>query len=649
MIDIDTRTIATARGLILDMVEERGQGHPGTALSLAPLFQELFARTLTFDPVDPTWFDRDRLVLSSGHAAAVLYAYLALAGHDLDVADLTRYRRFGSRTPGHPEVGRTPGVDATTGALGQGLGNAVGMALAESILRAEFGEELCDHRTYVVVGDGDLQEGISHEVLALAGHWGLDRLTCVYNSNDITLEGAASIAMSENVGERFAAYGWHVITLASGESTEEIAAALAAAALEVERPTVLIMPTRIATPSPGATGSHAAHGAPLGADETARTKVAMGLDPDARFQVDERVAESGRGWSADHRIRRSRWSRLVETSDEGRRLSAWLRREIDLPALTRRLAALLAGMPGEISPRDASQAILDVVLDVVPFLVVGSADISTGTGTVVRSLPRYTRARPTRHLAFGIREHGMAAIMTGLGYHGGVIPVGSTYLVFSDYLRPALRMACLASVPMLLVLTHDGFDGAEDGPTHHGVEHLAALRTLPGLEVLRPADAAETAGAWSRSLLTTRPTCLVLSREPVSRLTAHGIRGVDPAVVQTDEVVDLTLVATGVDVHVAVAVAALLRRAGRGCRVISAPGGGAISELSEGPVFLLETGTTSAWDERVAPTMPVTSLTESGSATQLRAAAGLDPVALAAKILGRLEDREILVDDGALA
>lgn len=647
MSDLDARTIATARGLILDMVEERGQGHPGTALSLAPLFQVLFARTVRFDPDEPNWFDRDRLVLSSGHAAAVLYAYLSLAGHDLDLADLARYRRFGSRTPGHPERGRTPGVDATTGALGQGLGNAVGMALAESILRAEFSEQLCDHRTYVVVGDGDLQEGLSHEVLALAGHWGLDRLTCIYNSNDITLEGAAGIAMSEDVAQRFAAYGWHVIALASGESIEDITAALESAARETERPTVVIMPTLIATPSPGATGSHAAHGAPLGTAETARTKAAMGLDPDVIFAVDELVADSGAGWSAAHRVRRARWSQRVATTDEGRRLASWLRCEIDEAAVAEKLSALLAELPHEISPRTASQAILDVILDVVPFLVVGSADIAAGTGTVVRDEPRYTRAEPSRHLAFGIREHGMAAIMTGVGIHGGLLPVGSTYLVFSDYLRPALRMACLAGVPMLLVLTHDGFDGAEDGPTHHAVEQVGALRTIPGLEVLRPADAAETVATWSRSLRATRPTCIVLSREPVRRLATSVVQSLEAYVVDTDHVIDLSLVATGVDVHIAVAVAGLLRRDGMGCRVVSAPAGW-VGDLPPGPVFLVETGTTSSWDGRAVPVMPVVSLTESGSAEQLRVAAGIDAVTIATRIREQLGHVDPHVGDGAL-
>ncbi|HVS19752.1 MAG TPA: transketolase, partial [Planctomycetota bacterium] len=564
----DELCVNTLRTLSIDMIERANSGHPGLPLGCAPMAHALWSRHLRFDPAAPAWPDRDRFVLSAGHGSALLYALLHLAGYDLPLEELQRFRQWGSRTPGHPEFRVTPGVEATTGPLGQGSANSVGMALAERALAARFnrpGHTIVDHRTWALVSDGDLMEGIAHEAASLAGHLGLSKLTWLYDSNDISLDGPTSLSFSrEDVAARFAACGWHVQTVAHGD--RDLAAlerALAAARDESARPSLIVVRTTIGFGSPAKAGSSDAHGAPLGAAESAATKAALGWDSSEAFHVPAaararyaEVASGGAAARADWEQRFTAWSQAHP--DLAR---TWARTQAgDLPEdfLESSAATLPRWKAGEsVATRDAGGKVINALAKLLPELIGGDADLSCSTKTALNGAGSFEAAGGTGgNVHYGVREHAMGAIANGMLYHGGLRPFTSTFFVFSDYMRPALRLAALAELAAISVFTHDSVAVGEDGPTHQPVEHLAALRAMPGLLVLRPADANETAAAWCEALAEReRPSALVLSRqklpvlEGTAELAAEGVRRGAYVLADTVGAPQLILIATGSEVQ----------------------------------------------------------------------------------------------------
>ncbi len=509
----------TIRGLAMDGVEKAKSGHPGMPMGTADFAAVLFLKHLKHDSADPTWPDRDRFVLSAGHGSMLLYSLLHLAGYDLPMEELQRFRQWGSRTPGHPEHGLTPGVETTTGPLGAGCGNAVGMALAEAMLAARFNREgraLVDHRTYAIAGDGDLMEGVSHEAFSLAGHLGLNKLVVFYDSNRITIEGSTDLSCRDDVRRRFESYRWNVLEV-DGHDHVALDQALAAAAAETARPTLIIGHTHIAQGAPNAHDSHEAHGAPLGAEEIRATKRHLGLPEDREFYVPDETR-------ALFAARREELSGLRRAWDRARR--AWKAAHPDLAAawdaaqsgkLPESLdAAVPAFDPAKpLATRAASGQTLQKLAAALPSLVGGSADLAPSNNTYLKGLGDVgPGAFGGRNLHFGIREHAMGAVMNGMALHGGFRVYGGTFLVFADYCRPAIRLAALMEQPVVYVFTHDSFYVGEDGPTHQPIEQLASLRAIPGLSVIRPADATETAAAWLAALRRTKgPTALLLTRQ----------------------------------------------------------------------------------------------------------------------------------------
>ncbi len=583
--EVDLLCVDTIRALAVDAVEQARSGHPGAPMGLAPAAYVLWARFLRHDPADPGWPDRDRFVLSAGHASMLLYALLHLCGYDLPLEELRRFRSWGSRTPGHPEHGRTPGVETTTGPLGQGLANAVGMAVAERLLAARFnrpGLEIVDHRVFAICSDGDLMEGISHEAASLAGHLRLGRLVVLYDDNRVTIDGPTDLATSEDVAARFRAYGWRVDLVEDGRDLGAIAAALGAAVAEDDRPSLVVLRTTIGEGAPTKAGTAAAHGAPLGPEEVAAWKERIGW-PAEPFHVPAEVGP-----------------RFAEVRERGARLrAAWARRyarwreaEPGLAAewdrvMARRLPVgwgeHLAEPDGPTATRKASAKVLASLAPHLPELVGGSADLTESTGTALPGEEPYRPGRPGRVIHFGVREHAMGGLLNGMALHGGLRPYGGTFLVFSDYLRPSIRLAALMEQPVVYVFTHDSIGLGEDGPTHQPVEHLAALRAIPGLVVIRPADGPETAWAWRVALERTEgPTALVLTRQdlpaldrgrlaPASGLArgAYVLAELGPG--GEDRPADLLLLATGSEVHLALEAADLLVARDLRVRVVSMP------------------------------------------------------------------------------
>jgi transketolase len=585
---LDELCANTLRTLSIDAVEKANSGHPGLPLGAAPMAHVLFSRYLRFDPSDPAWPDRDRFVLSAGHGSMLLYSLLHLAGYDLSLDDLKAFRQWGSRTPGHPEFGLTPGVEATTGPLGQGSANSVGMAIAERALAARFnrpGHTLVDHWTYALVSDGDLMEGISAEAASLAGHLGLGKLVWLYDSNDVSLDGPTAMAFSrENVAERFEAYGWHVQTVEDGNTDYEgLDKALAAARAELGKPSLIVVQTTIGYGSPKKSGSSEAHGAPLGAAEVEATKRTLGWEASEPFHVPaearKRYAEAaarGRRAHEEWKLRRAAWAKLHPE------LEAELARGIarELPReLTE--AALPHFRVGEkLATREAGGKVLGTLAPLLPELIGGDADLSTSTKTTLPGVGSFEAAGGTgRNIHYGVREHAMGAIANGMLYHGGIRPFVSTFFVFSDYMRPPLRLAALSHLPLIAVFTHDSVAVGEDGPTHEPIEHLASLRAMPNMHVLRPADANETAAAWLVALRTKKsPSTLVLSRQklPVLEGTAElAWRGVERgAYVLADAdggAPRVILIATGSEVELALGARKILQGEGVPTRVVSMP------------------------------------------------------------------------------
>ncbi|WP_225805483.1 transketolase [Streptomyces sp. NK15101] len=598
--ELDRRAVHVARALAVDAVERAGHGHPGTAMSLAPAAYLLFQRLLRHDPADPRWAGRDRFVLSCGHTSLTLYTQLYLSGYGLGLDDLKALRTEGSLTPAHPEHGHTPGVETTTGPLGQGLGNAVGMAMAARRERGLFdpdaapGASVFDHTVWVFASDGDLEEGISHEVGSLAGHQKLGNLVVLYDDNRISIEDDTAIAVSEDVLARYAAYGWHVRRVdwtETGEYREDVPAlyaALYAAREETGRPSIVALRTVIGWPAPTKQNTGRIHGSALGAAEAAAAKAAMGLDPAASFQVPDEVLAHARRVAERGRAAREEWDKRYEDWRTALPERAALFDRIDARRLPDGWADAVPGFPagGEMATRKASGEVLSALAGVLPELWGGSADLAESNNTTMRGEPSFvpeefaTAAFPGhrygRTLHFGVREHGMGAVLNGIALHGGTRPYGGTFLVFSDYMRPAVRLAAMMRLPVTFVWTHDSIGLGEDGPTHQPVEHLWSLRGIPGLDVVRPADAHETAAAWRAVLARAdRPAGLCLTRQNVPVLPDPGADAVARGGYVLAEAAggapEAIVLATGSEVHIALEARRLLEEDGTPTRVVSLP------------------------------------------------------------------------------
>jgi transketolase len=534
-LSLDDLCVNTVRVLAMDAVQQADSGHPGTPMALAPLAYVLWTRHLRHNPSDPAWLGRDRFVLSAGHASMLLYSLLFLTGYELSLEDLKQFRQWGSRTPGHPEHGHTPGVETTTGPLGQGVANAVGMAIAEAHLAARFnqpGEDIIQHRTYFIASDGDLMEGISHEAASLAGHLKLGKLIGFYDNNRITIEGATDLAFSEDVAGRFSAYGWHVETVEDGNDLAALDRAMSAAKAETERPSLIVVRTHIAYGSPNKQDTAEAHGSPLGADEVALTKENLGWPWKDAFHVPaealaewrkakERGAAMQLVWEQRYAAYRSAYPALAAELE--RRLRGELAEGWD------ELLPTFRPEDGALATRAASGNVLNAIAPRVPELIGGAADLAPSTKTLIKDGGNFAAAnRAARNFHFGIREHAMGGVLNGMALHGGLIPFGATFLIFSDYMRPSIRLAAMMGQHVIYVYTHDSIGLGEDGPTHQPVEMLSSLRAIPGLVVVRPGDANETAYAW-RLALEHRggPVALVLTRQGVPTLDRKGLGGAD--------------------------------------------------------------------------------------------------------------------------
>jgi len=583
MSDVTTRSIDTIRTLAMDAVQKANSGHPGTAMALAPVAYLYYREVMRHDPADPHWPGRDRFVLSPGHACILQYAALHLSGYGITLADLEAFRQWDSATPGHPEAGHTPGIETTTGPLGQGVGNAVGFALAERMLAARFnrpGHEVIDHRVYGICSDGDLMEGVAAEAASLAGHLRLGRITMVYDDNHITIEGGTDLAFSEDVVARFAAYGWHTQVLDDGWTLDQLRAAIAAADAD-ERPSLIRLRTHIAPGAPTKEGTAEAHGAPLGEEEIRLTKANYSWPEDAHFWVPDEVAEHMDA-RASGAAQRAAWEeRMTAYRAAHPDLAAELERVLagELPADWDADIPTFEPDPKGLATRAASGKVLNAIAARVPELVGGSADLAPSNNThLADGLSVSERNMEGRNLHFGIREHGMGAVLNGMALHHGFRVYGATFLVFSDYMRGAVRLSALSQIPVTYVWTHDSVYVGEDGPTHQPIEHLMALRAIPNLVVVRPGDANETAEAWRLAMQhRDGPVALVLTRQNLPTLdrselgAADGLARGGYILADTDGDPEVIVIATGSEVHTALEGRALLGPDGGRVRVVSMP------------------------------------------------------------------------------
>ena len=567
------------RALAMDAVEQAKSGHPGMPMGMADVATVLFTRFLKFDPLDPKWPDRDRFVLSAGHGSMLLYALLHLTGYaDMTIDELRRFRQLGSRTAGHPEFGLAGGVETTTGPLGQGLANGVGMALAERLMNARFGDTLVDHRTYVIVGDGCLMEGISHEAISLAGHLRLDRLIVLFDDNHVSIDGPTELAVSDDQLARFRAAGWRAVAV-DGHDPDAVASALTAAQT-ADRPSLIACRTTIAYGAPKKAGTAASHGAPLGAEEIAGARVKLGWSH-APFEIPAAVRDAWRSAGARGAATRRAWSeRLARASGETRAgfeqaLGSALPAAV-APALDA-VKAKFADAKPKIATRQASGEVLEALAPLIPALIGGSADLTGSNNTKTKALAVVTRDDYAgRYIHYGVREHAMAAAMNGMALHGGCIPYAGTFLVFADYCRPAIRLAALMGQRVIHVMTHDSIGVGEDGPTHQPVEQLASLRAIPKLQVFRPADAVETAECWALALAHAGPSVIALTRQAVPAVRQdhaaenRAARG-GYVLAEATGARRATVIATGSEVAVALAARELLERDGIATAVVSLP------------------------------------------------------------------------------
>ncbi|MDQ1418506.1 MAG: transketolase [Acidimicrobiaceae bacterium] len=574
--DIEQLGINVIRGLAMDAVQKANSGHPGTAMALAPLTHVLWTRIMRHDPSEPDWPDRDRFILSCGHASILLYSMLYLTGYGLTLDDLKSFRQLHSKTAGHPEVHHAPGIEVTTGPLGAGFSNGVGMGVAERFLRATYGADLVDHHTFVFCSDGDLMEGISHEAASLAGHLGLGRLVYVYDDNHITIDGPTEISLTDDAGKRFEAYGWDVNNLGeAANDLDTLEGAIRGAMAVEDKPSLLILRSHIGWPSPHKTDTPSAHGEPLGVDEIRATKEILGLPADESFWVPEEVLDFYRQTIPRGQALRQEWEqRLADWTGDR---DAW-----DAALLGRGLTGWAAKLPtwpaGEkLATRQAVKSCVNSTLDVVPGLVSGGADLTGNTGTKLDNAELQSPEHPGgRQIAFGVREHAMGGMMNGMALHGGVLPMGGTFFIFSDYMRGAVRLAALSEAKVIYSWTHDSVGLGEDGPTHQPIEHLASLRAMPQLRVIRPADANETAHAYRIAVDSDGPTALILSRQAIPVLEGTSERYADVAkggyvLVSGGDEPDVVLIGTGSEVSVCVEAAKLLEADDINTRVVSLP------------------------------------------------------------------------------
>ena len=586
MTKLDDLCINTIRMLSVDSVEMAQSGHPGMPMGAAALGYVLWTRFLRHSPLNPKWLDRDRFVLSAGHGSMLLYSLLHLTGYELSMEDLNNFRQWGSKTPGHPEYRLTPGVETTTGPLGQGFANAVGMAIVERFLGARFnrpGHEIVDHYTYGIISDGDLMEGVSHEVASLSGHLGLGKLICLYDDNRISIEGSTDLTFTENRIARFAAYGWHVQEVENGNEPDLIERAIIAAQEENARPSIIAVRTHIGYGSPNKQDAAAAHGEPLGGKEVKLTKENLGwpLDPPSFVPGEalnhfRQAIDKGKNLESEWQSRlRSYEETYPESANEFNR---WMSGE--LPEDWAKNIPIFPSGPKEMATRVASGIALNAIALCIPNLLGGSADLSPSNKTLIKGEKDFQiGSYQGRNLHFGVREHGMASIVNGMALHGGVIPYAGTFLVFSDYMRPAMRMAALMGLKVIYVFTHDSIGVGEDGPTHQPVDQLASLRSIPGLTVIRPADANETSEAWRIAIKSNNgPVALVLTRQGVpvlDRKTRTAATGLSKGAYILRDALngrpDVILIATGSEVHIAVDAYQKLEEKGVGVRIVSMP------------------------------------------------------------------------------
>ena len=617
---LDDLCINTIRFLSVDMVQKANSGHPGMPMGAAPAAYTLWDRFLCFDPADPAWPDRDRFVLSGGHGCAMLYSLLHLTGYDLPMEEIRSFRQWGSRTPGHPEHGLTPGVEATTGPLGQGISNAVGMAIAEAALAARFntaGHTIIDHYTYTICSDGDLMEGVASEAASLAGHLGLGKLIALYDDNRISIEGSTDLAFTEDTVARFAAYGWHVQRVEAGTDVAAMEAAIETARNETGRPSLIAVRTQIGYGSPNKQNTASAHGEPLGADEVRLAKQRLSWPVEPAFHVPEEAlahfrkavttgAELHRRWR--ERFEAYRAAHPALAAEFERRMSG------ELPEGWAEALPTFTAADGAMATREAGGRVMNALAGVVPELMGGSADLAPSTKTLLDGYADFSAGdRTGRNLRFGVREHAMGSVLNGMAYHGGFLPYGSTFLIFSDYMRPPIRLAALSHLHIVHVFTHDSVGLGEDGPTHQPVEQLLALRAIPNTLVVRPADANETSAAWRIALEhSTGPILLALSRQKLPILdpaeyphVAEGSMRGGYVLADSDRTPDVVLIASGSEVHLALESRESLASGGVSARVVSMPcidlftsqaSGYRASVLPEGvPVVSVEAGVTLGW------------------------------------------------------
>ncbi len=633
--DRDLLCINTLRMLSIDMVQKANSGHPGLPMGAAPMAYVLWTQFLRHNPRNPGWPDRDRFVLSAGHGSALYYSLLHLTGYDLPLEELRRFRQWGSKTPGHPEYRQTPGVETTAGPLGQGFAIGVGMAVAERHLADRFnrpGHEIVDHYTYALLSDGDLMEGVAAEAASLAGHLKLGRLVYLYDNNSVTLAGETGLVFTEDVGKRFEAYGWQFQAVEDGNDLEALCRTIQAARQETTRPSLISVRTHIGYGSPHKQDRFEAHGSPLGEEEVTATKKNLGWPETANFYIPEQAQAHFRKTVAKGEQWENQWKEKWKAYEEAHPALAqewnrWMAGQI--PEGWERSLPFFPPDSKGMATRSASGKIMNAVVSYLPFLIGGSADLNPSTNTALKGRGNFQAPRvgPTppqgaeaggwsyggANLAFGVREHAMGGLLNGMALHGGLLPFGSTFLIFSDYLRPAIRLAALMKLRVIYVFTHDSIALGEDGPTHQPIEHLAGLRSIPGLTVIRPADANETTEAWKAAILHRQgPVALILTRQdlPILDRTRHAsaqglFRGAYPLVEASEGRPEIILIASGSEVHLALEAEAILRREGIRVRVVSMPSWELFEEqppevqeeiLPSGlPRISIEAGSTQGW------------------------------------------------------
>ncbi|MBU4301731.1 MAG: transketolase [Actinomycetia bacterium] len=619
--DIDLLCINAIRALTVDAIEAASSGHPGAPMGLAPVGYTLWTRFLRHNPLDPEWPGRDRFVLSAGHASMLLYSLLHLTGYDLPIEQIMKFRQLGSMTPGHPELGATPGVEVTTGPLGQGISNSIGMALARELLGARFnrpGYDITGYYIYCICSDGDLMEGVASETCSLAGHLGLGRLVCLYDDNKITIEGSTELSFTEDVAGRFRAYGWHVSSVDDANDIDSVAGAIASAREEESRPSLVMIRSRLACGSPNLEGNEQAHGAPLGPEEAARTRKNLGIT-EGEFHVPPEVVDHMRAALERGRALKLEYDEMLGSYEaKYPELAADWRRVMKGALPDGWEARLPSFAPGEsVATRSASGKILEALAPIIRELVGGSADLGNSNKTFISGYDSIGKGKFSgRNIHYGVREHGMGAVMNGMALNGGIIPYGGTFLVFVDYMRPAVRLAALMGLHVIYVFTHDSLGVGEDGPTHQPVEQVASLRAMPGLTVIRPADAGETVEAWRVALEARRPVALILSRQKLLVLDrsllapAAGLARGAYVLAGSGETADVILIASGSEVALTLGARERLAREGVKARVVSMPSWEIFEEQEPayresvlppglGPRLAVEAGITQGWHKYV--------------------------------------------------